>query len=732
MQCGITSKTIGYKMGNSKMKLNIKKSEVKRNESSKPVDIPEIAADSQIATIPKKKPSTGIKLKIGTANSNPIPEQIDDKPLIDDREKIKINESVEIALPNKEILPNMHAVKKPLHSGNSSKKLQIKVASSAKTKSAPAKRDVLYGTGLTKSLLGSAEKQHEKSQTQTTSLQDLLKKKTQSQISTSQQEPISTIGQTSFEIGHLPSQLIPDDLVLDEYQTEAVNGLANEMYGVLIGAAGTGKTTALKFIIKGIENQVAKVNAKDLHTANDSSEAESLPAIAFCSFTGKAVQQMKRALPEKYHPLANTIHATLGFAPVVEEYFDKEADEWKERRVFRPTFTAENKLPFKIIIVDESGTVPLNLWHQLLAATVDDCRIFLIGDLNQLPPVSGHSILGFAMLKWPTFALEKLHRQAEGDPIAENAHRILASKKPLTDKVTNKFIVKEIPDGSKGAKQTILQVIRHLNLQGEFDPLQDALIVPQNKGNLGQPILNQILVQYFNPLQFDDDNEPLNPRTIITAGYVHMVFAVGDKVMLLANDNARGLTNGMVGIVTELANNANYSGDVAATQATLDETEIDLSDLESEISDLQNTEEAEDESERAASHVMTVEFQNVKQTITFETAGAFKKVALAYAMTCHKAQGSEYRNVVVVAHASNLRMMTREWLYTAITRAKEKVILLCNHRGLTHAVNNQRIKGDTIADKAKKFLALQTNERGESPAKLPEPRKLTTLKPEFK
>lgn len=715
------------------MKLKIGKPKPEANQDE--LAINETSPSAEIAEGTKPVHKLGIRIQPAKSNvpSNDkasVQLQINVKPANSPRESVETANGP-ISLPNKELQPNMHAIKKPLHSDKSSKKLQIGAASSAKTQSAPAKRDALYGTGLTKSLLSSAGKQQQKvSLTRKTSKIEDLKPELQTTSTTGQKTSI-------FEVGHLPNQLIDDNLVLDEFQTKAVDGLANEMYGVLIGAAGTGKTTALKFIIKGIESQVQKIHSDTLATSNKEQESEELPAIAFCSFTGKAVQQMKRALPKKYHPLANTIHATLGYTPVEEEKLvwdeDIEANVTVMRKVFRPTFTATNQLPFKIVIVDESGTVPLNLWHELLAALPSDCRIFLIGDLNQLPPVSGHSILGFAMLKWPTFALEQLHRQAEGDPIAENAHRILQGKKPITCQETKRFFVKELPDGSKGARQSILGIITHLHKQGLFDPMLDALIVPQNKGNIGQVELNQVLVQYFNPLQFDDDNEPINPRTIITAGYIHVTFAVGDKVMLLANDNQRGLTNGMVGVVTKLTNNASFRGQSAAENATIDTTEIDLSDLESEIADYADeVMEVEDENERAASHVMEVEFQNVDKVITFETAGSYKKVAIAYAMTCHKAQGSEYRNVVAVAHASNLKMMTREWLYTSITRAKERVILLCNHRGLTHAVNNQRIKGNTIADKAKKFLALQGKEEGESPAKLPEPRKLTTLQPEFK
>ena len=575
----------------------------------------------------------------------------------------------------------------------------------------PEKKLSLHGTGLTKSLLGKAAKAQEK---------EVI---TESAIPIVEAEDI-------ISDSELPDTLMDSGIVLDEYQQPAVDGLAKEMYGVLIGAAGTGKTTALKAIVAGLEDSVVQLSQKDLSTYKDTHKQVDymMPAIAFCSFTGKAVQQMKRALPKKYHPLANTIHSTLGYAPVEEEVMDEETHEWKTRKVFRPSYTKYNKLPYRIIIVDETGTVPVNLWHELLDACPENCRIMLLGDLNQLPPVTGHSILGFAMLKWPTYVLEKLHRQAEGDPIAENAHRILEGKKPMTDKETMKFVVKKIQDGSLGARKDILGTIQHLHKQSVFDPMLDALIVPQNIGNIGQIELNTVLVNYFNPTKRDAEGNELNKRHIITAGYAHVMFAQGDKVMLTANDTQKGLTNGMMGVVVSITDNKCYAGERVAVHAEADLTTLDLHDLDFARVVVEDEEEDVPESERAASHTMMVKLQNVDDPVEFSSAGSFKKVMLAYAMTCHKSQGSEYRNVIVVAHASNLKMLTREWLYTAITRAKERVILLCNHRGLTHAVNNQRIKGDTIAEKAKKFLALQSKCKGEAnEPRLPEPQKIKSL-----
>ena len=570
-----------------------------------------------------------------------------------------------------------------------------KIAAAKQKAKAKPKRDLLFGTGITKKLLVQAEKIHDiQAPTISVAKPELIVDK-----------------DTEFHVDILPSTLMPSDLVLDKYQTAALNGLRDQKYGCLIGAAGTGKTTLTKALISEVEDSVPIVDMNRARVDSEKRDAKDMHvAVCFCSFMGRAVQQMKRALPEKYHGLANTIHRTLGYMPTIEERYDEETGEIKEIRVFRPTFTHFRQLPFKICIVDEAGTVPINLWNELIVALPSDCRIFLIGDLNQLPPVQGRSVLGFAMLEWPTFVLEELHRQAEGNPIIENAHRVLKGQKPLTDEKTKKFIVKKIVDGSLGARKETLMVIQYLHKQGIFDPLRDALIVPQNISAIGQIELNQQLVNYFNPVVKGADGEIQNPRIIITAGYIHAVFAAGDKVMLLANDNSKALTNGMIGIVESIVPNGNFRGEAIGNNVKLsqEDADFDLTDLADELLEYaKDDKDDEDESERAASHIMTVKFQNRDTEVVFETAGAFKKITHAYAFTCHKAQGGEYPNVVILVHSANLRMLTREWLYTAITRAQERVILLCNRRGLTHAVNSQKIKGKTIAEKAQQFLKLQ-------------------------
>ncbi len=643
-------------------------------------------------------------------------------------------EHKEIRLPNEKEQPRMSAAKKPeshpvsTSSDTTSSKQDVKSDAepiakpsklnllmgkkkanpkplqkpSATSTGETSKRDLLWGTGLTKKVLSSAANKVEKTQDKST----------------------ATVSEVEYDDEvELPTDLMDDAIELDYSQLAAVEGLQKQKYGVLIGSAGKGKTTTTKYLLARILESTGRLRHDDLPTfrEGDVRIKTDFPAICFCSFMGKAVQQMKRALPKEYHPLANTIHATLGYSPVYEEWFDAETDEFREVMVFRPSYGKLNKLPFEVVIIDETGTVPISLWHELLDALKPNCRVYMLGDINQLPPVTGHSILGFAGLTWPTYELQVLHRNA--GVIAQQAQRILEGKKPLSDP-SMEFIVKKIPDGSSEARRQILGAIKHMHLQGQFDPMLDALIVPQNIGNIGQEELNATLVNYFNPPNKDENGVAHNRRHIIQAGYEHVAFAVGDKVMLGKNDTQKRLTNGMVGVVTGLKPNPAFSGEKVAYNAEHDLSKVDLDDLTFEH--VEDIDEDDKPGERAASHIMTVKLQNVDEPVDFASAGQYKDIKLAYAITCHKAQGSEYRNVVVVAHASNLKMLTREWLYTAITRAKQRVILLCNHRGLTHAVNNQRIKGKSVEEKMQKFIALSKG--GKHEVRLPNPVEITDVK----
>ncbi len=610
------------------------------------------------------------------------------------------------------------------------------------------KRTILYGTGLRKRKLETAQKQADKIGMLSTTMtaeekaarikallaKDIDKIPDRDQVIAGQEQKAQPVTPKTLKVTvptfpdkaieeHQKAQRvaeehaktlrvtgIPEDLELDESQKRALEGLSKQQFGCLIGAAGTGKTLLTNLLVRKLEETTPIIDLNDAGKEIADKDRKYNIAMAFCAFTGRAVQQLKRALDKEYHPLCDTIHGTLGFHPETYTVFDKKLGKHVNKVKWVPRFDAANKLPYRVYIIDEGSMVPIDLWNYLRDAMRDDARVFIIGDINQLPPVMGRSVLGYAMNKWPTYELQHIHRNA--GVIVKNAHKVLNGLYP--EKVENVFDIVNLGDGSLGAFDTTIKVVKWMTAKKQFDPFADGLIVPQNKSILGQLYINEQLVPFFNP-EKQVDGVTINKRVLIDAARTQHHFAVGDKVMLLANDRPRMLTNGMVGIITEINFNGRYNEDrgkfervhVDLTSVSLDKHAIAQALQRTEQEAEKNDKAEKDEmDQRQASHVATVQFADGR-TVQFSTCGDYSKITHAYAFTCHKSQGGEYPTVLISMHSSNSRMLSREWLYTAITRAQKRVVLMCNERGLAQALKRQNIKGKTLQEKIASFNLIE-------------------------
>lgn len=530
-------------------------------------------------------------------------------------------------------------------------------------------------------------------------------------------------------------RLVDDDFPFDDSQRLAMTGMVESKYACLTGAAGTGKTTVTKGFVDRLldsttlgevdlrnywKDDSAKGDEDDDYELDDSQPV--VPSIAMGAFTGKASQQVKRNFPIAWHNNIMTIHRLLAFVPEYYEDWDSDSQGYKKKMRFVPTYNASIKLPWDVVIVDETGMLGLELWHQLLDALQPHCRIYFIGDINQLPPIYGKSIFGFAMARWPTFELAKVHRQKGlNNPIVDNAWRVIHGIRPETD---GKFKMVELPVDSLKASSYVRGVSRKLHQIGVYKPLRDAVITPIHGINpgtgaaLGDYPLNEHYSHMFN-------DESGNPRYVIDGGREKKMFAVGDKVMATKNDWESGITNGMTGHIIDIIENTGYQGarihygilsEVNARFATgagglpLD-TSLNLDDLDALVDDMVESKRdaAKDGKESRdrgpASHTVVVQFGDGDSGFSkpFESLAEVGTLQLAYVMTCHKMQGGEAPTIIIILHESHSRSLTREWLYTAITRASENCILLYTDRGLRIALNRQAIEGATLRDKVLAF-----------------------------
>ena len=547
---------------------------------------------------------------------------------------------------------------------------------------------------------------------------------------------------------------LPSAFQWDESQLRAIDRILSSQFSCLIGAAGSGKTTVVKEIVSRLES-LGEIKPLTYERANGSTR--DTYNVSFVSFTGKAVEQLRKAIPPRLQCCCETIHSLLEYAPEVRENLITREDgsvTTKESRVFVPRRTDSVKLPQDIIFIDESGMVGIELWNNLWRAldkTKPNLKIVLIGDIYQLPAVIGKSILGFALNspKWSTSILTKIHRQALDNPIIANAHRIKSGLFPnksanVQGTALQPFAMKNIGELSESERKRIregqlglgyfaeknrphnalkiaLAIIKKLYDRGEYDPRIDQIIVPQNVGTLGQEMLNQHLAPLFNSA---------NQRIPIKASYETKFLAVGDKVMFTKNDYKLGILNGMTGYITRIALNGDYKDYIVLKQLestdykSLDFTVTNESQelAEKALAEMDKFGESMNDgeiiqAEQEASHVVTVRYtplgSSEESEIAVSKVGQIRGMLLAYAITCHKAQGSEYRRVIVIAHSSNGGMLSREWLYTAVTRARENLILLYNElgdKGLTRGLRRQVVKGETIEEKAHNFSLAEAAE----------------------
>jgi exodeoxyribonuclease V alpha subunit len=301
------------------------------------------------------------------------------------------------------------------------------------------------------------------------------------------------------------------------------------------------------------------------------------------------------------------------------------------------TFKRDRHRPIEggAIVVDEASMLDLPTADALAHAVAPGTRLLLVGDVDQLPSVGPGAVLRDVIASGVVSCvrLRQIFRQAARSLIVTNAHRINDGVPPLAAETTNPhadFFVIERRDAER-ARDTIVELLA-TRIPDRFglDPIRDVqVLAPMNRGPIGAVALNQALQAALNP------DGPTLTRGLRT-------YRVGDKVMQLRNDYDRNVFNGDVGRVSSIDPEEN------ALTARFDDRDVvfDASDLDD--------------------------------------------LVLAYATTVHKSQGSEYPAVVIPLLTTHFMMLSKNLLYTAVTRGKRLVVLVCDPRALDLALSRQR------------------------------------------
>jgi hypothetical protein len=508
---------------------------------------------------------------------------------------------------------------------------------------------------------------------------------------------------------------------LDDKQLEFSSYLAIGASCVLIGAAGTGKTTCTK---AGI---AARLQYGSVLTITDSTHKylkSGTPGIIVTCFTRRGTQNIGRQMSADIAANTITTHKVLEYQPVMYEYIN-EKGELKKKRVFEPKRNELNKLDDNIatVIIEESSMMPLDLFQKLEAALPKNYQLVLIGDLNQLPPVFGHAILGYKLLELPVIELTKVHRQALDSPIIKLAHRIISGKtlhalefNSIAEKGKLQFIPYPQKTNSESALLETMKLFYAGYNSGAYNPDTDIILCPQtnDKGEKSNKRYNCTQINKYLASHIAKKESKLVYEII--AGFNKIYFAIGDKCLfdkrdckiidIIQNES-------YLGAEPQPANYAlNYFGHIDSDINSIGKNSIDNNpsdlldfDLDKLISLATNE---DDGLMRQASHKITIQFDEDTgdtsiKPLEITTVGDLLRLELSYALTVHKAQGSEWPKVFLLLHNSHSAQINRELLYTAVTRAKTQLIIVCEKDTFVKGINTQAIKGQSLAEKAEFF-----------------------------
>lgn len=355
--------------------------------------------------------------------------------------------------------------------------------------------------------------------------------------------------------------------------------------------------------------------------------------------TGRAAKRMTEATGYE----AQTIHRLLELTGM--------PDEEREGQPVHFDRNAENPLDADVIIIDEMSMVDIHLMHSLLMAVTAGTRLILVGDENQLPSVGPGNVLHdiIRCKLFPVVELTKIFRQASESDIVVNAHRINRGEQVVLNNKSRDFFFLKRYDADIIIRVLIALIQEKLPRYVEAKPFEIQVLTPMRKGLLGVERLNQILQRYLNPPDTEKKEKECGQS----------LFREGDKVMQVKNNyQLEWEVRGKYGIPVEKGVGV-FNGDTGILK---------------EINEFSETAEVEFEDGRYAQY-------SFKQLDELE---------LAYAITIHKSQGSEYPAVVMPLLSGPRMLLNRNLLYTAVTRARRCVTVVGNEETFAEMIRNEK------------------------------------------
>ena len=372
--------------------------------------------------------------------------------------------------------------------------------------------------------------------------------------------------------------------------------------------------------------------------------------------TGRAAKRMTEATGYE----ARTIHRMLEINGGMED---------GSRARFERN--GENPLESDVVIIDEMSMVDIYLFQSLLEAVSVGTRLILVGDVDQLPSVGPGQVLQdlIESKSFPTVMLKKIYRQAGESDIVMNAHRINMGQKIALNNKSKDFFFLPRNDVQVIYKHMIQLITEKLPRYVEAQPYDIQVLTPMRKGSLGVETLNEILQRYLNPADPSRKEHAAGDR----------IFREGDKVMQIKNNyQLEWEIVSQYGIRIDSGSGV-FNGDIGTIRRIREESS-------------------------------TVQVEYDEHRLVEYTFSQLDEIELAYAITIHKSQGSEYPAVLLPLLSGPKMLMNRNLLYTAVTRARKCVTILGSQEVVDGMIENEN-QYHRYTGLGRRILELESEER---------------------
>ena len=372
--------------------------------------------------------------------------------------------------------------------------------------------------------------------------------------------------------------------------------------------------------------------------------------------TGRAAKRMTEATGYE----ARTIHRMLEINGGMED---------GSRARFERN--GENPLEADVVIIDEMSMVDIYLFQSLLEAVSVGTRLILVGDVDQLPSVGPGQVLQdlIESKSFPTVMLKKIYRQAGESDIVMNAHRINMGQKIALNNKSKDFFFLPRNDVQVIYKHMIQLITEKLPRYVEAQPYDIQVLTPMRKGSLGVETLNEILQRYLNPADPSRKEHAAGDR----------IFREGDKVMQIKNNyQLEWEIVSQYGIRIDSGSGV-FNGDIGTIHRIREESS-------------------------------TVQVEYDEHRLVEYTFSQLDEIELAYAITIHKSQGSEYPAVLLPLLSGPKMLMNRNLLYTAVTRARKCVTILGSQEVVDGMIENEN-QYHRYTGLGRRILELESEER---------------------